>query len=166
MRLLNAGDVGYEVFGSNGLAADELLAVALNGLVSATDSVPRFDVSTQATVVSDDAAAQLVVGTSTASGPARSLRQTDSVGLRMTNRVQLGKAHRHRRRLARRSYLVTVMTDDIRYALYEPPARMSATLATPWTRALGPRQALSPKSFHPLKYPYPVTYPKASFAPR
>jgi hypothetical protein len=85
LRLLTAGDVGFEIFGSNGVAADELVAVATNGIASAVDPVPRFDVSNQGTLVLDDAATpgQLVVGASTASGPARSLFQADSVALRM-----------------------------------------------------------------------------------
>jgi hypothetical protein len=85
LRLLTAGDVGFEIFGSNGVAADELVAVATNGIVSACDPVPRFDVSNQGTLVMDDAATpgQLVVGASTASGPARSLFQADLVALRM-----------------------------------------------------------------------------------
>jgi hypothetical protein len=85
LRLLTAGDVGLQIFGSNGLQSDELVAVATNGIVSACDPVPRFDVSNQGTLVMDDAATpgQLVVGASTASGPARSLFQTDSIALRM-----------------------------------------------------------------------------------
>jgi hypothetical protein len=85
LRLLNAGDVGFEIFASNGVGAAEIIAIATNGIVSACDPVPRFDVSNQGTLVLDDAATpgQLVVGASTASGPARSLFQTDSVALRM-----------------------------------------------------------------------------------
>jgi hypothetical protein len=93
LRLLTAGDVGFEIFGSNGVADDELVAVATNGIVSACDPVPRFDVSNQGTLVMDDAATpgQLVVGASTASGPARSLFQTDSVALRMVYECSWGR---------------------------------------------------------------------------
>jgi hypothetical protein len=85
LRLQTAGDVGFEIFGSNGVGANEIVAIATNGIVSACDPVPRFDVSDQGTLVMDDAATpgQLVVGASTASGPARSLWQTDSIALRM-----------------------------------------------------------------------------------
>jgi hypothetical protein len=90
--LLTAGDVGFEIFGSNGVAADELIAIATNGIASACDPVPRFDVSNQGVLVMDDAApGQLVSADGTAAGPARSLFQTDSLALRMVWECSWGR---------------------------------------------------------------------------
>jgi hypothetical protein len=83
LRLLTAGDVGFEIFGSNGVAADELVAIATNGIVSACDPVARFDASDQGTLVMDDAPSQIGDGGLMAGGGVRSLFQTDSVALRM-----------------------------------------------------------------------------------
>jgi Phage capsid family len=83
LRLLTAGDVGFEIFGSNGVAADELVAIATNGIVSACDPVARFDASDQGTLVMDTAPDQIGDAGMMAGGSTRSLFQTDSVALRM-----------------------------------------------------------------------------------
>jgi hypothetical protein len=84
LRLLSAADPGFEVFASNGVGANELVAVASNGIVSACDPVPRFDASDQGTIVMDDTApAQLVDAGGVAAGGTRSLWQADSIALRM-----------------------------------------------------------------------------------
>ena len=85
LRLASVIDPGFTIMGSAAVGANDLIAIASNGLASAADPTPRVTTSTQASVVLDDATppGQLVVGASTASGPARSMWQADNVGLRV-----------------------------------------------------------------------------------
>jgi Phage capsid family len=83
LRFMSAADPGFAIFGSNGVAADEVIAIAVNGIVSACDAVVRFSTSNQGTLVMDDAPAQIGDGGVMAGGGARSLFQTDSIALRM-----------------------------------------------------------------------------------
>jgi hypothetical protein len=75
-----------EVLSSSALPDKEILCIASNCLVSAISPAPRFELSTEATVVMDTAPGQLgVAGTpATISAPARSLFQTDMISLRMS----------------------------------------------------------------------------------
>lgn len=82
----------YVILVSAALAAGTIIAVAPNGLASAIDPVPRFEVADAATLVMDDAAGPLSqVGTpNTISAPARSMFQTDSLALRVVLQVGWG----------------------------------------------------------------------------
>jgi hypothetical protein len=77
---------GIEVFSSSALPDKEILCIASNCLVSAISPAPRFELSTEATVVMDTAPAVLgATGTPPIVGaPARSLFQTDTISLRMS----------------------------------------------------------------------------------
>jgi hypothetical protein len=74
-----------EVFSSSALADKTVLCVASNCLVSATDPAVRFEASDQGTLVMrDDPTALGAAGTPPIVGaPARSLYQTDTIGLRL-----------------------------------------------------------------------------------
>jgi hypothetical protein len=76
----------FEVFSSSALADKTVMCVASNCLVSAISPAPRFELSTEATIVLDTAPAALgTVGTPNVVGaPARSLFQTDMISLRMS----------------------------------------------------------------------------------
>jgi hypothetical protein len=75
-----------EVFSSSALPDKEILCVAANCLISALSPEPKFELSTEATIVMDTAPAVLgAVGTPNVVGaPARSLFQTDMISLRMS----------------------------------------------------------------------------------
>jgi hypothetical protein len=75
-----------EVFSSAALADKTVMCIASNCLVSAISPAPRFELSTEASIVMNDAPAALgTVGTPNLVGaPARSLFQTDMVSLRMS----------------------------------------------------------------------------------
>jgi hypothetical protein len=77
---------GIEVFSSSALPDKEILCIASNCLVSAISPQPRFELSSEATVVMDTSPAVLgAVGTPPVVGaPARSLFQTDMISLRMS----------------------------------------------------------------------------------
>ncbi|MBR1170709.1 phage major capsid protein [Bradyrhizobium liaoningense] len=82
----------YPVLTSAALAAGTVIAIAPNGLASAIDPVPRFEIASEGTLVMDDAAAQLsAVGTpNVIAAPARSLFQTDTLALRVILQVSWG----------------------------------------------------------------------------
>ena len=67
----------YAVLASPGIGAADILAIATDGLVSATDAVPVVDTSKYATLVLDDAPGAVV-----ASAPTSSLYQSDTIGIR------------------------------------------------------------------------------------
>jgi hypothetical protein len=77
----------YPVFSSGGLAAGTLMAVATNALAVAVNPVPSIEASTEALIHYEDASpAQIgTVGSpATIAAPARSLYQTDTIGLKCT----------------------------------------------------------------------------------
>ncbi len=86
LRLCMGSDPAYEVLASSGLADGMVVAVATNALASAADPAPQIDVSRTALLHLEDAA-PLHIGSEgtppTVTGPARSLYQTDAVGLRL-----------------------------------------------------------------------------------
>jgi hypothetical protein len=91
LRLFGREIEGVEFFVSAAVEDAAVIAIASNVLCSAGDAVPRIDSSFQGTLVLDDTApGQLVVGASTASGPARGLYQTDSIGLRLIMELDWG----------------------------------------------------------------------------
>ena len=76
----------YAVFASPALAANDLIAIACNGLASAVDAVPEVEASRVSTLHMEDAT-PLPIGTpgspNTIAAPTRSLWQTDTVGLKI-----------------------------------------------------------------------------------
>jgi hypothetical protein len=86
IQLWSYGPFGYDVLGSPALAANDLIAVASNGLASAVDAVPEIEASRLATLHMEDAT-PLPIGSTgtppTVAAPARSLWQTDTVGIKI-----------------------------------------------------------------------------------
>ena len=78
---------GYPIILSSNVAADTMLLVDAADFVSVTGDSPRFDVSTQATLHMEDTAPLQIATGAQGSGvlatPARSLWQTDTIGVRM-----------------------------------------------------------------------------------
>jgi HK97 family phage prohead protease len=78
---------GYPVIQSSNVASDIMLLVDAADFVSVTGDSPRFDVSNQATLHMEDTTPLQIATGAQGSGvlatPARSLWQTDSVGVRM-----------------------------------------------------------------------------------
>jgi Phage capsid family len=95
MKLRSPQGFPFEVLGSSAVAAGDLIAIASNALASATDPVPRFNASTETVVHESDTPAQLAAtGTpNTISAPARSLFQSDVLGLRLIMEVSWGLRH-------------------------------------------------------------------------
>src|SRR5262245_4021305 len=88
-------DRGLEVLASGAIASDELIAVATNALASATDPVPRIDVGAETLLHMETS--PTAIGTTgspnTVAAPARSLWQTDTVGLRLILQISWGLRH-------------------------------------------------------------------------
>ena len=78
---------GYPVITSSNVAADTMLLVDAADFVSVTGDSPRFDVSDQATLHMEDTTPLQIATGAQGSGvlatPARSLWQTDTIGVRM-----------------------------------------------------------------------------------
>jgi len=86
LRLRIAGQLDYPVFASSALASGVVMAVATNAVAAAMDSVPRFDVSTDAAVhMEADSPQQIGTAGSpnVVASPSRSLFQTDCLALRL-----------------------------------------------------------------------------------
>lgn len=90
IRLRAPRDLSVEVLASSAIADDELIAIASNALVSATDATPRFSASNEAILHLEDTT-PLAISTAGSpnviSAPVRSLWQTDTTGLRMVQEV-------------------------------------------------------------------------------
>ncbi|MGJ5088503.1 phage major capsid protein [Bradyrhizobium sp. HKCCYLRH1065] len=88
MRLRQTREV-YPVLASAALAAGVVIAVAPNGVASAIDPVPRFEIASEGALHMDDAAVQLsAIGTpNVVAAPIRSLFQTDTLALRVILQV-------------------------------------------------------------------------------
>lgn len=78
---------GYPIILSSNVSADTMLLVDAADFVSVTGDSPRFDVSTQATLHMEDTTPLQIATGAQGSGvlatPARSLWQTDTIGVRM-----------------------------------------------------------------------------------
>jgi Phage capsid family len=93
MRLrlrLFTNNPGFEILSSAAVAAAEVVAIATNCLVSATDPVPSFDSSIDANVVMDTSAGDIVSGGNPTAGTAASLFQRDIIALRLRFGVSWG----------------------------------------------------------------------------
>lgn len=97
--------VPYDIYGSAGVEAGDLIAIATNGIASSVDEVPTFTKSKDGTVVMNTVAAPIsATGTpNTVAAPIRSFFQTDSIGLK----VELGASW------LRRSDSAVAWLDDI-----------------------------------------------------
>jgi hypothetical protein len=94
------------------MVAARVLLVDAADFFSATGDEPRFDVSDQAVLHMEDTAPTAIgtAGTPTVvAAPVRSLWQTDSIGIRMLARHQLGDASRRAYRLDRFRHLVIAL---------------------------------------------------------
>jgi HK97 family phage major capsid protein/HK97 family phage prohead protease len=79
--------LGYPIIASTNMAADMMMLIDAADFISVTGTEPRFDVSDQATLhMEDTAPLQLATGaqgSGVVATPARSLWQTDTIGIRM-----------------------------------------------------------------------------------
>jgi hypothetical protein len=73
----------FAILGSPAVAADDLMAVVGNGLVSAMDAAPEIEASRIATVHMNDAPAPIVAAGGDVGAPTRSLWQTDTIGIKL-----------------------------------------------------------------------------------
>lgn len=91
LRLRQSREV-YPILASSVLTAGTIIAIAPNGLASAIDPVPRFEIASEGTLVMDDAAGPLsTVGTpNVVAAPAISLFQSDTIALRVVLQVSWG----------------------------------------------------------------------------
>ena len=97
ISLLAHRELPFTVLGSPAVAADDLIAVATQCVVSATDAVPEISSSRSATVHMDDDPAPIATGGAVAA-PARSLWQSATVAIKI--RFNAGWALRDPRGLA------------------------------------------------------------------
>jgi hypothetical protein len=75
-------ELPFTVLGSPAVAADDVLAIAVNGLVSAVDAMPEIAASRLATLHMDDVPGPIVHENGDVAAPTRSLFQTDTVGIK------------------------------------------------------------------------------------
>jgi hypothetical protein len=71
-------DPPFAVYGSPGVAADDVIAIAVNGLGAAVDSVPQIEMSRVTTLDMESPAQPVLTG-----GPVRSLMQTDTAATKL-----------------------------------------------------------------------------------
>jgi hypothetical protein len=91
MRLaLGGAEFAYPIFSSGQIAATTVVAVALNALVAATGTDIRIDVGKEMTLHFETAPTQQLGEGGVIATPARSLWQTDSVGVRVILPVSWG----------------------------------------------------------------------------
>jgi hypothetical protein len=76
-------ELPFAILGSAAVAADDLIAVAVNGLASAVDATPEIEASKPATVHMSDTPAPIADAASTVAAPTRSLWQSDIVGIKI-----------------------------------------------------------------------------------
>jgi hypothetical protein len=76
-------ELPFAVLGSPAVAADDLMAVAGNGLVSAMDAMPEIEASRIATVHMNDTPAPIADAAGVLAVPTRSLWQTDTVAIKL-----------------------------------------------------------------------------------
>ena len=76
-------ELPFPVLGSPAVAADDVIAIATQGIASATDAVPEISSSRMATVHMDDAPLPIADAASTIAAPTRSLWQSDTIGIKL-----------------------------------------------------------------------------------
>jgi hypothetical protein len=83
MSLRMRRELPFTVLGSPAIAAGDLIAIAVNGVVSAVDGAPEIETSRVATVHMSDTPTPIVDNGGTVAAPARSLWQSASVGIKL-----------------------------------------------------------------------------------
>jgi HK97 family phage major capsid protein len=87
----------YEIFSSAALSDKVVIAIATSALVSAMDPIPRFSISTDATVHMEDTSPATLLGApgspTVVAAPVRALWQTNCTGLKAL--LEIGWAMRH-----------------------------------------------------------------------
>ena len=83
-------DTGFAVLGSAAVGANELIAIASNGLASAVDPTPSFSSSIATALVMDTAAGNLVNSGNPTAGTAQSMFHVDCVALKLRLIVSWG----------------------------------------------------------------------------
>ena len=83
MSLRARRELPFAILGSAAVAADDLIAVAVNGLASAVDAAPEIEASKLATVHMSDTPVPIADAASTVAAPTRSLWQSDTVGIKI-----------------------------------------------------------------------------------
>jgi hypothetical protein len=76
-------ELPFPVLGSPSVAPDDVIAIATQGIASATDAVPEISSSRMATVDMDTAPLPIVDAGGTVAAPTRSLWQTDTIGIKL-----------------------------------------------------------------------------------
>ena len=92
LRLRAPHSFPYEVLSSAALADGVVVCIAANCLVSAADPAPRFWVTNEASIISDDAPTDIVAagGQPFSGGAVKSFFQVDALGLRTIWQVNFG----------------------------------------------------------------------------
>ena len=75
-------ELPFPVLGSPAVAADDVIAIATQGIASATDAVPEISSSRMATVHMDTVPLPIADNADTLAAPTRSLWQTNAVGIK------------------------------------------------------------------------------------
>ena len=76
-------ELPFPVLGSSAVAPDDVIAIATQGIASATDAVPEILSSRMATVHMDTAPLPIADDAGTVAAPTRSLWQSDTVGIKL-----------------------------------------------------------------------------------
>jgi hypothetical protein len=85
MTLLARGNLGsINVLPSAAIPANEILAIAVNGIVSAAEAMPQISTSRESILHMEDTAPADIVSGGTTASPVSSLWQTRAMGIRLT----------------------------------------------------------------------------------
>ena len=76
-------ELPFPVLGSQAVASEDVIAIATQGIASATDAVPEISSSRMATVHMDGAPLPIADAASTIAAPTRSLWQTATIGMKL-----------------------------------------------------------------------------------
>ncbi|MFY9830968.1 MAG: hypothetical protein WAK69_20700 [Rhodoplanes sp.] len=77
-------ELPFPVLGSPAVAPDDVIAIATQGIASATDAIPEISSSRMATVHMDTAPLPIADGAGTLAAPTRSLWQSNAIGIKLT----------------------------------------------------------------------------------
>jgi hypothetical protein len=83
MSLRAPRELPFPVLGSPAVAPGDVIAIATQGIASATDAVPEISSSRMATVNMDTAPLQILDASGTVAAPTRGLWQTDTIGIKL-----------------------------------------------------------------------------------
>ena len=77
------GRLPYLIFSSPALAANDIIAIACNGLASAVSEIPEIEASKLSTLHMEDTTPQPLVSGGVVASPQRSLWQSDTIGIKI-----------------------------------------------------------------------------------